>query len=131
MPTKKAKPTSVDEYIEAAPQHAQAKLRELRVILKQVAPQATEALKWGMPVFEAGRILFSYAAFKTTLNFMPTAPALKPFKKELAQYTTSQETVKFPYDKPLPKTLIRKIAKHRLKDVQENDAKWMYNNPKR
>ena len=38
------KPTTVTEYIEAAPREAQKKLREIRAILKQVAPKATETL---------------------------------------------------------------------------------------
>jgi hypothetical protein len=33
--------------------------------------------------------------------------------------------MQFPYDKPLPKALITKIAKYRLKDVRDNDARWM------
>jgi uncharacterized protein YdhG (YjbR/CyaY superfamily) len=58
------KPRTVSEYIEAAPQHARSHLLEIRSILKNVAPHATEALKWGKPVLEEGRILFSYAAYK-------------------------------------------------------------------
>jgi uncharacterized protein YdhG (YjbR/CyaY superfamily) len=69
----KNKPTTVDEYIESAPKEAQEKLRELRAILKEIAADATETLKWGQPVFEEERILFSYAAYKSHLNFMPTA----------------------------------------------------------
>ena len=121
----KTGPTTVDEYIDAAPKEAQAKLREIRSILKQVAPNATEALKWGQPVFEEKRILFAYSAFKSHLNFMPTRSALEPFKEELAEYATGKDTIQFPYDKPLPKGLIRKIAAFRAKDVRENDAHWM------
>jgi uncharacterized protein YdhG (YjbR/CyaY superfamily) len=120
------KPTTVDEYIAAAPEQAQDKLRELRALLKEVAPQATETIKWGYPVLEEKRILFSYAAFKSHINFMPTGPALKQFKKELAAYATGQDTLQLPYDKPLPKELIRKIAAYRAKEVRENDAHWMY-----
>lgn len=121
-----SKPTTIDEYIHAAPKEAQGKLREIRAILKSVAPKATEAIKWGSPVFEEKRILFAFSAFKTHLNFMPTAHGMEPFKKELAEYTTGKDTIQFPYDKPLPKALIRKIAAFRAKDVKENDAKWMY-----
>lgn len=120
------KPTSVDEYINAAPMQAQEKLRALRAILKNVAPNATETLKWGSPVFEEKRILFAYAAFKSHLNFMPTSPAIEPFKEKLEGYTTGKDTIQFPYDKPLPKALIRKIAAYRVMDVRENDARWMY-----
>ena len=121
----KIKPTTVEEYIKAAPKEAQEKLREIRDILKKVAPNATEALKWGAPVFEEKRILFAYTAFKSHLNFMPTQSSLEPFKKELADYKTGKDTIQFPYGKPLPKMLIRKIAAYRAKDVRENDARWM------
>ena len=122
----KTKPKTVDEYIKAAPEEAHSHLREIRALLKKVAPKATEAIKWGSPVFEEKRILFAFTAFKSHLNFMPTAPAMKPFKKELAPYTTGKDTIKFPYNKPLPKALIRKIARYRLKEVKEKDARWMY-----
>lgn len=121
----KAKPTTVTEYIAAAPREAQQKLREIRTILRQVAPNATETLKWGSPVFEERRILFAFAAFKSHLNFVPTPSAMKPFRKELAKYTTGKGSIQFPYDRPLPKTLIRKIAAFRVKELNERDAKWM------
>jgi len=121
----KTKPTTVDEYINAAPEEAKEKLREIRTILKKVAPNATETLKWGSPVFEEKRILFAYTAFKSHLNFMPTHSSMIPFKDELAEYTTGKDTIQFPYNKPLPKALIRKIAAFRARDVRENDARWM------
>lgn len=121
----KTKPSTVAEYINAAPKEAKEKLRELRAILKKVTPNATETLKWGSPVFEEKRILFAYSAFKSHLNFMPTRSALLPFKKELTKYTTGKDTIQFPYTKPLPKTLIRKIAAFRAREVREKDARWM------
>jgi uncharacterized protein YdhG (YjbR/CyaY superfamily) len=122
----KKKPRTVDEYIEAAPAEAQDRLREIRAILKKIVPRAKEILKWGSPVFEEGRILFSYSAHKSHLNFSPTGPAMEPFKDELAKFKTGKDTIQFPYDKPLPRGLIRKIATFRAKQVRENDARWMY-----
>ena len=121
----KTKATTVTEYINAAPKEAREKLEEIRAILKKVAPNATETLKWGTPVFEEKRILFAYAAFKSHLNFMPTHSSITPFKEELAAYTTGKDTIQFRYEKPLPKMLIRKIAAYRARDVRENDARWM------
>ncbi len=121
----KKKPTTIAEYIDAAPSEGQQKLREIHAILKKIAPDAAEKLKWGNPVFEEKRILFAYSAFKDHLNFMPTRTTLEHFKEELAEYTTGKDTIQFPYDKPLPKALIRKIAAFRAKDVRENDARWM------
>lgn len=121
----KIKASTVSEYIAAAPREAQPHLRQLRALLKSVAPKAKEGLKWGNPMFEEKRILFAYSAFKSHLNFFPTHSALVPFKKELAGYKTGKDTVQLPYDKPLPKALIRKIAKYRAWDVRVNDARWM------
>ena len=115
----------VDVYIASFPKETQKKLRELRAILKKVAPKATEAIKWGSPVFIEERILFAYMASKSHVNFMPTRSTLKEFKKELADYKTGKDTIQFPYDKPLPKTLIQKIARFRAKDVRQNGALWM------
>jgi uncharacterized protein YdhG (YjbR/CyaY superfamily) len=121
-----AKPGTVEEYIKSAPEYAQEKLNEIRSLLKSVAPNATEELKWGQPVFIEKRILFSYAAFKNHLRFMPTGPSLEPFRSELLSFKTGKDTIQFTYDEPLPNDLIEKIARYRRNDVIENDAKWMY-----
>jgi uncharacterized protein YdhG (YjbR/CyaY superfamily) len=122
-----AKKETVDQYINAAPVEAQKKLREIRALLKKIAPKATEALKWGSPVLIEKRILFAYSAFRTHLNFMPTRSALIPFKKELSHYKTGKDTIQFPYDQPLPKALIKKIATYRVKEVKAG-ALWMHSN---
>ena len=70
MTAKKARPTSVSEYIEAAPDAARKKLREMRECIRNAAPDATEGLKWGMPAFSYKRILVTFAAHKTTLGFI-------------------------------------------------------------
>lgn len=121
----KIKASTVEEYYAAAPPVAQEKLHEIRALLKEVAPDAKELIKWGSPVFEEKRILFAISAFKSHFNFMPTRSTLEHFKTELANYKTGTDTIQFPYDQPLPKELIRKIAKFRAKDVRENDARWM------
>jgi uncharacterized protein YdhG (YjbR/CyaY superfamily) len=77
-------------------------------------------------VFEDGRILFSYTAYKSHLNFMPTKPAMEPFMKDLSGFKTGKDTIQFPYGQPLPAALIRKIAAYRLKQVKDRDARWMY-----
>ncbi len=64
----KIKVSTIDEYINAAPVAAQPTLREIRAILKQVVPNAKETIKWGYPVFEEKRILFSISAFKNHLT---------------------------------------------------------------
>ncbi len=119
------KPTTIAAYIASAPAQAQPLLKELYALLKGVAPDAQEAIKWSSAVFEEGRILFAFSAHAKHINFIPTPASLEPFRKELEGRTVGRISLQLPYDKPLPKALIRKIAKHRLKDVRENDARWM------
>src|SRR5687768_10735753 len=124
MPRTNAK--TVDEYIEAAPAAARPHLRRLRSLLREVAPAAEEKIKWGAPVMEEKRILFSYSAHKTHLNFMPTGPALEPFEAKLAGLTRGKDTIQLPYDEPIPEALVREIAAHRATQEREHDARWMY-----
>ncbi len=121
----KKKAATIAEYLASAPEPAQKTLRELYATLKAVVPKATESIKWGSPVFEETRILFAFSAHKSHLNFMPTPSAMKPFTKELAKYGTGKGSIRFRYDEPLPKTLIRKIATRRVKELREHDANWM------
>lgn len=123
MPVKK--PTTITAYIKAAPKESRVYLREIRTILKSVAPKAKQTVKWGTPVFEEHRILFAFAAYKSHINFMPTPAVVKAFKKESANYKTGSGSIQIPYDKPLPKALIRKMAALRVKQLREDDAKWM------
>jgi uncharacterized protein YdhG (YjbR/CyaY superfamily) len=119
------KHATIAHYIGAAPKPAQKNLRELYAILKKVAPQARETLKWSTPVFEDTRILFAFAAFKSHVNFMPTPSVIESFRKDLAGYTTGKGSIQFPHDAPLPKALIAKMARQRMKELRENDARWM------
>lgn len=120
------KPTTVDDYIEGFPVAVRERLQELRSVLKEIAPEAMEKLKWGKPVFESSTILFAYSAHKNHLSFVPTGPAMKPFEKELGDFETKKDSVQFFYDQPLPKALVRKIAAYRKEDVESRGAKWKY-----
>lgn len=124
MPVKKARPTSVSEYIEAAPDAARRKLREMRACIRKAAPDATEGLKWGMPAFSYKRILVTFAAHKSHIGFYPTPSAVRAFAKELSKFNTARGSIQFPLEKPLPLPLIRKITAFRVRESVEQDGKW-------
>lgn len=125
MSNTKSKPSSVDEYIAAAPVLAQKRLRETHRCLRQAAPDAEEGLKWGTPALSYGTILFIFAAHKNHISLYPTPSAIRAFAKELEGFKTSSSTVQFPLDRPLPLSLIRQIADFRVKSVIEDNATWM------
>lgn len=124
LPTmQKAK--TVAEYIAITNDKARDHLIELRECLKKIVSDAEESLKWSIPAFSYNRVLFTYAAFQNHVAIYPTPAAIKQFEKELQDYKTGKGSIQFPLDQPLPKALITKIAKFRVKDLKENDARWM------
>lgn len=124
MTPKKARPQSITEYISAAPQGAQKKLREMRACIRAAAPGARESLKWGMPAFSYRRILVMFAAFKHHIGFYPTPSAVRAFANELSKFATAKGSIQFPLEKPLPLPLIRKITTFRVRESVEEDRKW-------
>ena len=124
MTPQKARPKSITEYIEAAPNAARKKLREMRACIRKAAPRAAEGMKWGMPAFSYKRILVTFAAHKNHIGFYPTPSAVKAFAKELAKYNTASGSIQFPMEKSLPLALIRKITAFRVRESVEQDRKW-------
>ncbi len=124
MPSKR--PTTISEYIRAAPRVGQPHLRRLYAILKGIAPEAEEAIKWGTPFFVEPRFLFAFSAHKAHAGFAPTPSALPAFRKELEQHRTSKYTLQLPYAEPLPEDLIRRLAEHCVRVVadRDDDAFW-------
>ena|SRR5688572_14421479 len=120
----RTRPTTIPEYIQAAPREGHPHLRRLYAILKSVAPDAQEAIKWGVPFFVNPRFVYTFNACKAHLNFAPSQAALKAFRKELQDYQTTKNFLQIRYDEPLPEALIRKIAKYRVKNMGEGESFW-------
>jgi len=120
------RPATIAEYIRAAPPEGRAHLRRMHEILREVAPEAQETIKWGMPFFIEPRFLFSFSAHKAHLNFAPSEGALLRFAEELQGHRTTRHMLQLPYDEPLPEALIRKIARDRLREVRarQDDSFW-------
>ena len=114
----KKRPTTIADYIKAAPLDGRPHLSEIYGILKSVAPNAEEAIKWGQPFFVEPRFLFAFSAHKAHLGFTSSNDALEPYRELLNDYEiTDMGILKIPYSKPIPKALIRKIAMARVKLV--------------
>jgi uncharacterized protein YdhG (YjbR/CyaY superfamily) len=120
----KSKPTTIEEYIEAAPEETQAKLKQMHACIRAAAPGAEESLKWNMPAYSYQRILVTFAVFKNHIGFYPTPSAVEAFSRSLTKYQTAKGSIQFPLDQPLPLALISKITKFRVQESLMIDAKW-------
>lgn len=111
--------TSIDIYIADYPKPVQKMLRELRTYIHKLAPKATEKMSYGIPTFELQGNLVHFAAYASHIGFYPGASGIKHFQKELAAYSLSKGTVRFPLDHALPFGLIRRIVLFRVKENAE------------
>ena len=110
-----------EEYIAALDKVPKKRLRELRKIIREAAPKAEEVISYGIPAFKLnGAVLVWYAAFKEHVGFYPKASGIAAFKAELAGYKASKGAIQFPFEKPIPARLVKKIVRFRIK---ENEAK--------
>ncbi len=107
---------NVDDYIALQPENIREKLEKLRQTITTAAPAATEVISYGMPAYKLNGMLVYFAAHKQHIGFYPMPSAILAFKTELTNYVTAKATVQFPYDKPIPYGLVKKIIQLRVKE---------------
>ena len=110
---------SIDEYIAQFPEDIQAILQQIRSVIKEAAPEATEKISYQMPTFYLKGNLVHFAAFKSHIGFYPVPSGIEKFKEELSQYKGGKGSVQFPLDKPIPYDLIRRITIFRVEENLE------------
>jgi uncharacterized protein YdhG (YjbR/CyaY superfamily) len=115
MDKKDNKFLSVDAYINAQTKEATDKLKVIREIIKKNAPNAVETISYNMPAYKLNGILVYYAAFKNHYSLFPGPGAIFTFKTKLKGYELSKGTIKFSFNKPIPKKLISEIVKYKVK----------------
>lgn len=111
---------NIDEYIESFPKEVQDRMQQIRLIIRENAPEAIEAITWRMPTFKFnGSNLIHFAAFKKHIGIYPGAEAIIVFEKELSSYKTSKGAIQLPLDKPIPADLIKNIVKYRVEMLKK------------
>lgn len=113
---------SIDEYIASYPPPIQRTLRQVRLTIRKVAPDAQEVMKYGIPTFVYHENLVHFGGFQKHLGFYPTPDGISEFADELASYESAKGSVQFPYDRPIPFDLITKIVRFRVKQVDHKMA---------
>jgi len=112
-------PKDIDEYIAGFPPNVREILEQIRITVREAAPDAEEIIKYRMPTFVLNENLVHFAAYKNHVGFYPTPSGIEKFKDELSSYKNAKGSVQFPIDKPMPLKLIRKIVEFRVKEIQE------------
>ena len=114
---KTTKPKSVDGYLAAAPKEHRPALMKLRQTIKAAAPKAKESVSYGMAGYKQdGKYVLTFGHWKQHVaiygGFGAFAAELKPYDQ------SGRGTVRFPVDKPLPYSLVARIVKARVAEIE-------------
>ena len=112
-------PKDVEEYLAGIPEPARSVLEKLRAVIRSaVPPAATETISYRIPAIKYKRVLVWFAAFSDHCSLFPSAAIIERFKDELKGFAVSKGTIHFPLDKPLPVSLIKKLVKARVAQIE-------------
>jgi uncharacterized protein YdhG (YjbR/CyaY superfamily) len=114
-----AGPSTVEDYLADLPDEQRAALEKLRQTIKAAAPEATETISYKMPAFKThGRFFVSFAAFTDHYSLFPASQTVKDaLGEKLTPYISGKATIRFPWDEPLPVSLVKEIVKVRVKET--------------
>lgn len=83
-------------------------------------PTVDESISYGMPTLKYKKQpLIHFAAFKSHITFIPAANPIKILKDELKEFKHTDVSIQFPLDRPLPWTLIEKLIRLRMQDIEQ------------
>ena len=116
----RAPPKDVDTYLARLPADVRATLERLRADIRSVVSGGEEVISYQMPTFRYLGGLVAYAAHPGHCSFyLMSHTAMAAHERDLEKYDTSGVTIRFAPGRPLPRALVRKLVKTRMK---ENEA---------
>jgi uncharacterized protein YdhG (YjbR/CyaY superfamily) len=109
----------IDAYVEALAEPKRTTLARLRDTIVAIVPDAEQCISYGMPAFKVrGKTIAGFAAFKDHLSYLPhSGSVIRKLAKETEGYTFTKGALHFPTDKPLPKTLVKKLVALRMAEA--------------
>jgi uncharacterized protein YdhG (YjbR/CyaY superfamily) len=111
----------VDDYLRGVEEPKRTTLETLRRTILEIVPDAEQVISYRVPAFRlGGKTIAGFAAFQNHLSYLPFSGSVLPqLAEELKGYTMTKSALHFPVDRPLTKTLVRKLLVTRLSELPQ------------
>ena len=87
--------------------------------IRQAAPQAEEVIRCNFPTKKQEATLVYFAVQEEHIGFYPFPSAIDQFRNEIKEYDLLPGTVKFPFDKQIPVSIVKKMVRFRSNENLE------------
>ena len=104
---------SPEAYIASAPKAAQPHLRQLRALIRQLAPKAEERISYGIVGYFYPTRMIYFGGHAKHVALYPAGDA-----RGLEKYLYGASTLRFPLDEPLPVAKIKSLVRSRVKEYE-------------
>ena len=107
---------NVDQYLEELEfDIARQSLEQIRAIILDEVPEATEVISYGMPMYMFHGMVVGFAAYKKHCSLYP-GHTVADFSEELEAFKTSKGTIQFDPKNPIPEALVRAMVRARANE---------------
>ena len=118
--SKSKKLNDLEKYIKQFPDGIQQRLLQLCALIREIEPEASESLSYGMPAFKLnGKPLVYVAGYTKHIGLYALPFTHAAFKEDLQSYKQGKGSVQFPHSEELPLALIAKMVKWRASEVRQ------------
>ena len=118
--TKAKRSAEIDAYLAQAAPASRELLRALRKTIHDVVPDAEECISYGLPAFRwRGRVVAGFSATTKGCSYYPfSGSTFLTLGDALARFDKTKSALHFSPEKPLPATLVRKLLRARLAEIE-------------
>ena len=116
--------SSVTGYFASLPRDSRRELKRIRAAVRSIAPSATELISYRIPTFKLdGKPLLYYAAWKDQISLYPVTANIRRALPEIRRYETHKGTIRFPLDRPVPISLVKRLVRARVRELTSKNRK--------
>ncbi|WP_430781447.1 iron chaperone [Actinoplanes sp. G11-F43] len=109
---------SIDEYLDGVNPDFRAELARIRTLVTQLVPGVEEVVSYRMPTLKyKGRALVYFTASKKHMSFYPSSWAIEEFRDRLTSYRTTEHSIQFTLENPLPGDLIEDLVRYHAHQI--------------